>query len=105
MKEVIIIGAGGHAAEIDEYIQYANKQRTEQLKVVGFLDDDPDSYSSYKFSAPFLGTIAEHEVKANWFYIMGIANPEFRKKIISRRRRDAEKAFLCMLPEFARLFF
>ena len=53
MIDVIVIGAGGHAAEIDEYISYNNKHSADEgLHVIGFLDDNPESYSRYKFSAP-----------------------------------------------------
>ncbi|WOK05356.1 acetyltransferase [Imperialibacter roseus] len=83
MKKVIIIGAGGHAAEIDEYIQFANQAASsEGWEVVGFLDDNPDSFKRYAFSAPFLGGIGEHKVLSDVEYIMGIANLAYRGPII-----------------------
>ena len=85
MKEVIIIGAGGHAAEIDEYIRYAQRKTGEKkLKVIGFIDDAPEAYGKYRFSAPDLGSIREHEVRTNCDYIIGIANIKYRQPIIER---------------------
>jgi sugar O-acyltransferase (sialic acid O-acetyltransferase NeuD family) len=84
MKEIIVIGAGGHAAEIDEYLLY-RKFATEsnQLKIVGFIDDNPLSHENYQFSAPFLGTIKGHEIDKEKYYIIGIANLDYRKPIVN----------------------
>jgi sugar O-acyltransferase (sialic acid O-acetyltransferase NeuD family) len=85
MKKVVVVGAGGHAAEIDDYIQFFNELRTissNKLKLIGFIDDNPKSYDRYKFNAPFLGNIKEHKVQKNVNYIIAIANIKFRKPII-----------------------
>jgi sugar O-acyltransferase (sialic acid O-acetyltransferase NeuD family) len=85
MKEVIIIGAGGHAAEIDEYINFSQSNNSSQsIRVVGFIDDNPISYEQYRFSAPFLGTVQNHSVMLDKYYIMGIANLMYRKPIVDR---------------------
>ncbi|MEL1243405.1 acetyltransferase [Flavobacterium sp. DGU11] len=82
MIRIIIIGAGGHAAEIDEYIAYANKLNGNQdYTVAGFIDDNEGSYGVYSFSGPFLGDIQNHIVDKDAKYIMGIANLAYRKKI------------------------
>ena len=84
-KEVIIIGEGGHGAELDEYIAYSNKIRKDvHLKVIGFLDDDPDAYAAYQLSAPYLGKIKNHSVRKDCSYMIGIANLKYRKPIVTR---------------------
>jgi sugar O-acyltransferase (sialic acid O-acetyltransferase NeuD family) len=89
MNEVIIIGAGGHAAEIDEYIRYSQKvTELKEFKILGFLDDDPDSYKRYKFSAPFMGSIKDHKIIENISYIMGIANISYRKLFIDKFKSE-----------------
>ena len=81
MKNLIIIGSGGHGAELDEYIRYDNRRSsTVKYNLVGFLDDSASSYNGYSLSAPLLGSIADHEVRQDCEYIMGIANLEYRKK-------------------------
>jgi sugar O-acyltransferase (sialic acid O-acetyltransferase NeuD family) len=83
MKEIIVIGAGGHAAEIDEYLLYKQfGTESNQLKIVGFIDDNPLNHQNYQFSAPFLGTIKEHEIDKEKYYIIGIANLDYRKPIV-----------------------
>lgn len=86
MKQVIIIGAGGHAAELDDYIGYDNQfhHSSNGMQLLGFLDDDEEKYAAYDFSAPFLGKIADHQVRQDVYYLMGIANLSFRKEIAER---------------------
>jgi sugar O-acyltransferase (sialic acid O-acetyltransferase NeuD family) len=80
MKDVIIIGAGGHGAELDEYIQFSQKcSGLYSLNVVGFLDDNPANFTSYHFSAPLLGGVREHKVIQDCHYIIGIANLTYRR--------------------------
>ena len=82
MQKVIIIGAGGHAAEIDEYIRYSRAKSTGSFfDIAGFIDDNPDSYKAYQFSAPFLGSIKDHQVRQDVEYLIGIANLEHRRRI------------------------
>ncbi len=82
MMNIIIIGSGGHGAELDEYIAFNNTMPNEKIKVVGFLDDNADSYTAYQLSAPFLGGIKNHKVRGDCFYLIGIANLAYRKSIV-----------------------
>jgi acetyltransferase EpsM len=83
MKEVIIIGAGGHAAELHDYIGHNNVARpNDQLKVIGLIDDDEKNYHHYGFEEPFLGSIKNHVIRKDVVYLMGIANLDYRKSII-----------------------
>ena len=92
MKEIIIIGSGGHGAELDDYIFYNNrKSENEQYKIIGYLDDNPDNYSSYSFSAPLIGGVKDHQVRNDIYYIMGIANLEYRQKFVEQYLGDGAK--------------
>lgn len=85
MQQLIIIGAGGHAAEIRDYINHYNQSDPkEQIEVIGFIDDDPKTYDHYGYQEPFLGAIQNHEVRTDYFYIMGIANLKYRRPIIEK---------------------
>lgn len=84
-KTILIIGAGGHAAEIRDYIRHYNQHHSsEQIRVLGFIDDDRTPYEHYGFEAPFLGNIKAHTIRKDCYYIMGIANLKYRKGIIER---------------------
>ncbi|NLT49473.1 MAG: acetyltransferase [Ignavibacteria bacterium] len=92
IKEVIIIGAGGHGAEINDYINYNNSVSNEdKIQITGFLDDNPESYSRYKYSAPLLGGIKDHKICKNCSYILGIANLTYRKKFADQFINDGAK--------------
>ena len=83
MTDVIIIGAGGHAAEIDEYIAYSQKVTVKmEFNVIGFLDDNPANYARYNHSAPLLGGIKDHKVLRSNGYIIGIANLKYRRLFV-----------------------
>lgn len=89
MKKIIVLGAGGHAAEIDEYIRYTQRvSRKRNIQIVGFLDDNANSYSKYAFSAPLLGGIQNHQVISDINYIIGIAGLENRFKIVERFKAE-----------------
>lgn len=82
MKEVIIIGAGGHAAELRDYINHFNQRSEDKIRVVGFIDDEEVQYNYYDFTEKYLGSIKEHKVLEDIYYIMGIANLKYRKPIV-----------------------
>jgi sugar O-acyltransferase (sialic acid O-acetyltransferase NeuD family) len=89
MKDVIIIGAGGHAAEIDEYIIYSQKVTGNlEFNIIGFLDDNPANYSRYRFSAPLLGGVRDHKVINGHGYIIGIANLKYRRLFVDRYKAE-----------------
>ena len=83
MKTIIIIGAGGHAAELRDYINHNNSERPlERIVVLGYIDDDENNYKHYEFSEEYLGSIKNHKVRKDVFYLMGIANLDYRRSII-----------------------
>lgn len=85
MEKLIIIGSGGHAAELRDYIGHINKQNPEkEINVEGFIDDNRSGYDHYAFEEPFLGTIEDHKVREEVKYLMGIANIAYRRPIIER---------------------
>jgi sugar O-acyltransferase (sialic acid O-acetyltransferase NeuD family) len=89
MTDVIIIGAGGHAAEIDEYIRYSQKITGNiELNITGFLDDNPGNYNRYKFSAPLLSGIINHKVIEGFSYLIGIANLKYRRLFVERFKAE-----------------
>lgn len=83
-KEIIIIGSGGHGAELDDYLNFYNHSVGDDVfKIIGYLDDNEDNYNNYKLSGPLLGGIAAHVVRTDCYYLMGIANLTYKKKFIT----------------------
>lgn len=85
MEKIIIIGAGGHASEIVEYIENINLSKyasTVKYDIVGVIDDDFQNFSKYQYTYKYLGTITNHEYQKNISYVIGIANLKYRKSIV-----------------------
>jgi sugar O-acyltransferase (sialic acid O-acetyltransferase NeuD family) len=80
-KKVIIVGAGGHAAELDEYIRFANRVNEDVIELIGLIDDDLEAWERYRFNSPFLGSISEHIIRNDVHYLIGIANINYRGPI------------------------
>lgn len=100
MKKVIIVGSGGHGAELDDYIRYGNEiGKGEALEILGYLDDNPDNYLRYQFSAPLLGTIEDHKTRSDCSYIIGIANLKYRREIVESFLDKGAKFISYVHPE------
>ncbi|MFT4847597.1 MAG: UDP-3-O-[3-hydroxymyristoyl] glucosamine N-acyltransferase [Sediminicola sp.] len=82
MKEVIIIGAGAHAAEIEEYILDNNKIKPE-IKIIGYLDDSEENHQKSQLIFPLLGGVFSFKVDANIELILSIGNLALRSRIIT----------------------
>ncbi len=82
--KVIIIGSGGHAAELVDYIKFSNCLASEEDKIaiLGLLDDNFNNYLKYDFDFPFLGEITSHQIRPDIHYLIGIGNLVYRKKFV-----------------------
>ena len=83
MKKIIIIGSGGHAAEIVDYINYINSISSEIIyEITGIIDESKSFYNHYMFKNKFLGNLKNHTVTQDNYYVIAIGNLDIRKKII-----------------------
>lgn len=89
MQKIIIVGSGGHGAELSDYIKYNEKVTgVKEFEVIGFLDDNPANYANYQFGAPLIGGVRDHDVRHDCSYLMGIANLQYRKLFVDRYSSD-----------------
>lgn len=92
MKKIIIIGSGGHGAELNDYIHYNEKVTgVKDLEIIGYLDDNPLNYEKYKFSAPLIGGVRDHKIEDGAEYLMGIANLTYRKLFVDQFKAAGAK--------------
>ena len=83
MKNIIIVGASAHAAEIVEYIEYINDYSIDAVyRIKGLIDKNEIHYKTYGFEYKFLGNTDNHIIDKNSYYIIGIGNMSVRKKVI-----------------------
>lgn len=88
MKDIVIIGAGGHAKVIADIILKRKGLLNEKLNIVGFLDDRYNNLEYTKiFDIPILGDInliEKLEQEKKYSYVIGIGNNKIREKISSK---------------------
>lgn len=82
MKKVIIIGAGAHAAEIEEYI-LENNQKKPEIEIIGYLDDSEKNYQKSQLLFPLLGGIFSFKVASDIELILSLGSLSLRSKIIT----------------------
>lgn len=87
MKDIVIIGAGGHAKVVADIILKRKEILKEELNIIGFLDDNYRNLN-YKeiFNIPILGNtelIKEFKNK-NYEYVIAVGNNLVRKKIAEK---------------------
>jgi len=87
LKNIILVGTGGFAAEIVEYI-HSNQKHLEDFDyaIKGFLDINDKNHTHYGFSYPLLGSEINYTIDANDVFILCIGEielMEIRKKIVT----------------------
>ena len=82
MKKVYIIGAGGFASELTEYIFQNNKINNEKIEILGYFDKDEELYNSYSYEKPYLGNEKEYSFNEGDSVLIAIGNIEIRKNLI-----------------------
>lgn len=99
MKKVILIGAGGNAAEVHFYIHYSNKVNPqEQINIVGFLDTTDEFYKHYGFEEPYLGSQDSHEVRSDIEYLLCFGNSAYKKELAKKIEEQGGKFFTFIHP-------
>lgn len=89
MKNVIIVGTGGCAAEVTFYIENHNEfvKKEDQIHILGYLDYQnvaSDNYGKYKFKAPLLCDIPSYKPKLGEELLIAIMDVQSRKREIER---------------------
>ena len=87
MRNVIILGTGGCAAEVTFYIKDHNSKVSEEerINILGYIDyaeNVKDYYEKYNFKAPVLCDIDEYEPKPDEEVLIAVMDLEFKQKMI-----------------------
>lgn len=81
MKKIKIIGAGGFAAELTEYIFDNNRIKSEQYQIEGYFDVQRETYDAHNFAAPFLGSERDYDFSENDIVMIAIGDVSSRYKV------------------------
>ena len=87
MRNIIILGTGGAAAEITFYIEDNNTKVTDdqKIKILGYIEYDYNIdkyYNKYNYDAPILSDIDSYAPNPNEEVLIGVSDINFRKKMI-----------------------
>jgi acetyltransferase-like isoleucine patch superfamily enzyme len=87
MRNVIILGTGGCAAEVTFFIEDNNLKvsESEKINILGYIDyanHIKDHYDKYDFNAPVLCDIDSYVPKPNEEVLLAVMDTNFRKKMI-----------------------
>ncbi|WP_350288784.1 hypothetical protein [uncultured Croceitalea sp.] len=87
MRNIIILGTGGCAAEITFFIEDNNLRvsENERINILGYIDyadHAKDHYERYNFKAPVLCDIDSYIPKSNEEVLLAVMDISFRKKMI-----------------------
>ncbi|KEF38873.1 sugar O-acyltransferase, sialic acid O-acetyltransferase NeuD family [Schinkia azotoformans MEV2011] len=80
MKDLIIVGAGGHGREVLEWILDINEVKP-TWNVLGFIDDDEKKLDEKKSKYKVIGKISEWVIEENQCFALGIASPQIKEKV------------------------
>lgn len=87
MKNIVIIGSGGHAKVIADILLKRKEVLKEELDIIGFLDDNFQNLEYREiFNIPILGSLEliEEFKNKDYEYIIAIGNNLIRKKIAEK---------------------
>lgn len=77
MGGIIILGAGGHAKVVADILL------SQKLEVVGFLDDNPETWNTRPLNIPVLGPISSYADYQAEGLVIGIGANAVRQKLVT----------------------
>ena len=85
MQDIIIVGASGFGREVLALIESINEAEP-KWNVLGFIDDDPAKLDGFDIPYKILGRIQDWNPSDQEKYVLAIAAPKVKEKIISLLR-------------------
>lgn len=82
IKDILIIGASGFGREVLQWIKDINKVK-ETWNILGFLDDNLNALDGYECDYKVVGRIQNWIPKDNEYFVIAIANPVVKEKIVT----------------------
>ena len=101
MKNLIIAGSGGLAAEVISYIHDINN-KNKIINIKGIIDDNIENYnhnkSNYNFDYTYLGTLNNFEYSHEDYILICFTNIKMRELFINRIEKMNIKLFTLIHP-------
>jgi sugar O-acyltransferase (sialic acid O-acetyltransferase NeuD family) len=90
MKNLVIVGASGFGREILQWVKDCNKNG-DNWEVKGFIDDNPDALHAYSCNKKIIGSIASYDIENDDYFVIAIAIPTVKKRIVEDLKRKGAK--------------
>ncbi len=87
MTKIVIVGSGGLAADITAYFENTSSGYYEDLSIKGYIDYEyniEEYWKRYDFDKPVLGDIDNYVINEDEYFVIGIADVKFRKRVIEK---------------------
>jgi sugar O-acyltransferase (sialic acid O-acetyltransferase NeuD family) len=101
MIKIILVGSGGLAADLTLLFENKPSDNNNNLSIVGYIDYDYNIekyWKRYHFDKPVLGDIDSCEIKEDEYFIIAIADVDFRKKMIDKLKQRGAKLINLIHP-------
>ena len=85
-KDLVIIGAGGFGREVADIARAVMKE-TNELRLIGFLDDDANLHGKELNEVPVLGNlewIKTSGTAGNVYFVCAVGDPRIKKTVVER---------------------
>lgn len=101
MKKIILVGTGAVAAEITSYMEDTPFGRENGLEIKGYLEYPHNIipyYEKYKLEKPVVGDIDTYQPEEDDYFVIGVANIQFRSFIIEKLKEKSAKLYTLIHP-------
>jgi sugar O-acyltransferase (sialic acid O-acetyltransferase NeuD family) len=97
MIDVVIVGAGGFGREVLQYVR-DTYDPVSDVRVKGFLDDDPDAARHIDLGVPVLGTTGDYEPAPADRLLIAVGEPSLRRSLRERLHDRGARFFSLIHP-------
>lgn len=98
MQDVIIVGASGFGREVLENVREIN-QINPTWNVIGFIDDNVNALECYDVDVSVIGTIKDWKPIDKEKYILAIASPKIKEKVVLQLKEKGVHFVNLISPE------
>ena len=97
MQDVIIVGASGFGREVFELVESINRFKP-TWNVLGFIDDNLRALDGYALNCKVLGTIKDWQPSGDEKYVLAIAAPRVKEKLVPELKARGAKFATIIAP-------
>ena len=101
MKNIVIIGAGGLAREVQHVIEKINHKKN-QWNLIGFIDENLDNKGNLLNGDKIIGNfddLAQNIINQELYYVCAIGNTKIKKRLVKQAKENNLKPATLVDPD------